>query len=165
MDKSFFWSVLLVLMIIVAYLVIPRRQFFRLLPFGIVSGFMVVLALLLFTVPLTGIWVFDIVPQTSILGVPLSLPLVWIPITMVFAYYTPKFDSRNMLMAWICIFTATITLLQGLINSAGIMRFVRWDLTATLLLTFAYFTFLALFVLKYGMVPEHQKGLGKFFFD
>lgn len=75
MDKNFIWFVWFILMTLVAYLLIPRRQFLRLLPLGIVAGFLLVLAIFLLNVPLLGIWAFDTIPN-SVVGVPLSLPLV-----------------------------------------------------------------------------------------
>lgn len=155
MDKNFIWFVWFILMTLVAYLLIPRRQFLRLLPLGIVAGFLLVLAIFLLNVPLLGIWAFDTIPN-SVVGVPLSLPLVWIPITMLFAYYVPKFKSRDMLTILISGFAAGTTLVQGLSVNAGIMRFVHWDLLATLLLSFSLFSLFALFLLKYDVVMEKE---------
>lgn len=149
MEKNYVWLAWLILMTIIAFMLIPRRQFFRLLPFGVVAGFLLSLAILLLNVPLLGIWAFDTIPSNSVLGVPLTLPLVWIPVTMLFAFYTPRYHSRKLLLAWISLFAAVTTLIHGLAEGAGIVRFVRWDLLATLLLTFGLFSLIALFILRY----------------
>lgn len=156
MNNSLIWLVWFFLFAIVAVLVIPRKNIMQLLPFGITAGFVLSLAILLLNVPLLKLWVFDTIPANSILGVPLTLPLVFIPVIMLFVYYIPHMKSGNLLIPWITAFAAFTTLVQGLSVSAGIMHFLQWDLLATLLLTFSIYFFLAFFILKYGNISQKQ---------
>lgn len=157
MNNSLIWLVLFLLVTVIAVLLIPRRQLIQLLPFGITAGFLLTLALLLLTVPILNLWVFDTLPASSMLGVPLSLPLASVPVAMLFAYYVPEMRETGRLIIWITGFSVASTFVQGLSESAGIIRFLNWDLLAALLLTFSKFALLAAFVLKYGAVPEEQK--------
>lgn len=157
MNNSLIWLVLFLLVSVIAVLLIPRKQLIQLLPFGITAGFLLTLALLLLAVPLLGIWVFDNLPANSMLGVPLSLPLASVPVAMLFAYYVPEMRKTGRLIIWITGFSVVSTIVQGLSESAGIIRFLNWDLLASLLLTLSKFALLAAFVLKYGAVPEEQK--------
>lgn len=154
MNNSSVWWILFFLLAIVAWLRIPRKYLIKLLPFGIIGGFLLTLAILLLAVPILGLWAFDTIPAGSLIGVPLSLPLAFVPVMMLFAYYLPKMHRENRVLVWISGFTVLTTLLQGLSVSSGIMRFVRWDLMATLMLSFSGYFLLAAFVLKYGAVPE-----------
>lgn len=157
MNNSLIWLVWFLLFSVIAVLVIPRRQLVRLLPFGITAGFILSFAILLLAVPLLNLWAFDTVPADSMLGIPLSLPLAAIPLTMLFAYYIFEMQRNGKLIIWVTAFTVGSTLVQGISQNAGIIRFVSWDLLAALLLTFSKFALLAAFVLRYGAIPEEQE--------
>ena len=157
MDNSLIWLMFFLLISIIALLLIPRRQLYVLLPFSFVTGFIMTLTLLLLNVPLLRLWAFDGIPASSLLGIPLSLPLAFIPVMMLFAYYIPEADSKNLLIVWITVFSVLTTVIQGLSISAGIMRYIRWDLLATLLLTFSGYSLIALFILKYGALAQQGK--------
>jgi hypothetical protein len=157
LDNILIWLVWFLLISIVAFLLIPRRKLVQLLPFGIVAGFLLPLALLLLIVPLLNLWSFNTTAASSLIGIPLSLPLALIPAMMIFAYYVPRMEANNMLTVFIAAFTVITTLIQGLSVSAGIMRFLRWDLLASFLLTFSIYTLLALFILKYGVLSEEAE--------
>ena len=154
MNNSLIWLVWFFLFTIIAIVLIPRRQLFALLPFGIIAGFVLTLALLLLLVPILNLWAFDTVPANSLIGVPLTLPVASIPVMMLFAHYLPKMQAQQRTIIWITGFAVFTTLVQGLSVSSGIMRLVQWDLLATLLLTFSGYFILAVFVLKYGAVPD-----------
>lgn len=154
MNNNLIWFVWFLLISIVAFLLVPRKQLFRLLPIGIIAGYIMTLAILLLNVPLLNLWAFDSVPANSMFGVPLSLPLAFVPVMMLFAHYVHQMSSNNMLVVWITAFAVVTTLIQGLSVSAGIIRFLRWDLLASLLLSFSVFSLLALFVQKYGVLAE-----------
>ncbi len=156
MNNSSIWLVWFLLFAVIALLVIPRRYLVRLLPFGITAGFLLTLAILLLAVPLLNLWAFDTLPADSVLGIPLSLPLVAIPVMMLFAYFIPDMQRNGRLIIWITAFSVVSTLVQGLSQSAGIIRFVSWDLLAALLLTFSKFALLSAFVIRYGAIPEQQ---------
>jgi len=157
LEKSLIWFTLFALITIVSLLVIPRKQFFKLLPFGIVAGFLLAMAILLFAVPWFGLWKFNYLLTTSVLGIPLFIALAWAPAVMIFSYYVPKFNEKNMLLFWILIFSTGTTLLVGLFANAGFIRFINWDLLATFLLAFAVHGILALFVLNYEVVPREEE--------
>ena len=158
MDKSLFWFFLFLLISIVAYLIIPRKQLYRLLPFGIVAGFILAMALLLFTVSWIELWQFSNASTASLLGIPLFLAFAWVPATMIFAHYVPVLHERRLLIFWIMLFTFGTTMVQSLLLTADFMRFLRWDLLASMLGTFSIHTILALFVLKYDIsLPENRE--------
>jgi len=154
LNNSLIWLVWFFLFTIIALLLIPRRRLLELLPFGLVAGFLLTLGILLLMVPLLNLWTFDTVPANSMIGVPLTLPLASIPVMMLFANYLPRMHQSQRTVLWVAGFSAFTTLIQGLSVSSGIMGFQQWDLLATLLLTFSGYSLLALFVLKYGAVPE-----------
>lgn len=154
MNNSLIWLVWFFLFTTIALVLIPRRKLFALLPFGFVAGFMLTLALLLLIVPILNLWVFDTIPANSLIGVPLTLPIASIPVIILFAYYLPKMQAEHRTIIWITGFAVFTTMVQGLSVSSGIMRFLQWDLLATLLLTFSGYFLLAVFVLKYGAVPD-----------
>jgi len=153
LDESLIWFILFLFLAIVSILVIPRKELSKLLPIGIFAGFLLAMLLLVFLVPLLGLWQFKTAVYPA-LGFPIFSAALWIPAVMIFSYYTPLFDKRNMLIYWILIFTTLTTIVIGLITNAGFISFINWDLMATFLLSFAIHSILALFILKYNIVQE-----------
>ncbi|NLK00129.1 MAG: hypothetical protein GX318_02680 [Clostridia bacterium] len=153
MEKSFIWLTAFTLISIVSVIMVPQKRYIKLLPFGIFAGFLLSMAVMLLAVPWIRLWEFNHISSFSVYGIPLFLALTLLPTTVIFAHYAPKFHNEEKLLFWVLIFTTATTFAQGLLQQAGFVVFINWNLLAAMMLSFAIYSFLALFIINYEVAP------------
>ncbi len=77
-------TTLAIILLFVAFLLVPRPEFRRLTPSALVSGLLPGLAIFTLAGPILHLWWFR--DRAAVLGLPIMLILAWYPTEILFAY-------------------------------------------------------------------------------
>lgn len=130
MAAKFTWIVLALVVWALAFVLIPRNRFVKLLPFGLYGGFLMALAIQLMGVPLLKLWAFRNV-MAPIFGIPLFLLLAYIAEAMLFANFLPT--GPVSVSIYILVFALINILVQYGVLQTGLQVYIRWNLVYTTL--------------------------------
>jgi len=127
------WVGLAVVLWVVGLLAVPEQAFRRLVPFGVIAGFGLALAVNLAGGPILGLWGFNRVTW-PLLGIPFWVLLAWVPAVILFVYYLPA-DSLAR-AGWILLFPAVYTAVDYVFLRAGLRYFAPdWNIFYSFLLS------------------------------
>lgn len=124
-------------------LVVPQRDFRRLVPFGILAGFALGLLTNIVGSSIFGLWGFADV-LWPILGIPFWSLLAWIPAVIVFVYFLP--ESALPRLGWLLAFPAAFEVVNFIFIREGLRFFSPdWNYAYSYILSLG----LHIFVLSY----------------
>ncbi|EEG76346.1 hypothetical protein [Dethiobacter alkaliphilus] len=129
----FLWLLLTVFLFVALFFLVPVKKIRAYLPFGIFLG--VGLAVIV-------IWTFQFFLQYwEVTGDPVILgfttlftPLAWIPPTIIFAAYFPKYKRWYNVIGYVLLFAVGSMVVQYLLEQVGMWQSFRWNVLWTGLL-------------------------------
>lgn len=135
--QNLVWVEFFMLLSIVMLVLVPRETIVRLLPFGLVAGFVVALIIQLLAVPLLGLWSFNYVSFVAYKGIPIFVALAWVPSTIIFAHYVNTLDSPLLLYLISIGFALISSIVEYLFVHYGYREYQKWNIMATFALALA----------------------------
>ncbi|MCL6580387.1 MAG: hypothetical protein K6U08_02065 [Firmicutes bacterium] len=145
------WVLLAVVLWVVGLLAVPEQAFRRLVPFGVVAGFGLALAVNLVGGPILGLWGFNRVTW-PLLGIPFWVLLAWVPAVILFVYYLP--DGSLARAGWILLFPAVYTAIDYVFLRAGLRHFApNWNIVYSFLLSLGVHLLILSFYLTSVVAP------------
>ena len=137
-------------------MLVPRRDVVRLLPFGIVGGFLLALAVQWVAVSLLRIWRFNYTEFASYAGIPLFLALSWMPTMIIFGHWLQQIRSNTGRFFFIAAFAVGTVLLEWAFVFTGYRDYLRyWNVFYTAILALAIHYLLAWYLLATRHVGDH----------
>ena len=124
------WIILALVVWALAFVLIPRQRFMKLLPYGLYAGFLVALAIQLMGVPLLKLWAFRNV-VAPIFGIPLFLLLAYAAEAMLFANFLPS--GPVSVTIYILVFALINILVDYGVLQTGLQVYLRWNMVYTTL--------------------------------
>ncbi len=131
--KSLFWIEIFLFFSVMMLIFVPRPRIVRLLPFGLVGGFIISLILIYFLGPVFGFWRFNYPSIISVSGIPLFASLSWLPVEIIYAHWLYRSGNRLTYYAFwagMSLFSAVFT--QGLVY-INYLNYFRWNFYYTLI--------------------------------
>ncbi|HEY3314825.1 MAG TPA: hypothetical protein VGL40_06010 [Bacillota bacterium] len=130
------WVILLVGAYAVALLLL-RRRFLGLLPYGFVAGFFYTLAIQYLAVDVLGLWRYRLAfAGPTVYGIPFFVLLVWIPEVMLFIHYYPVNNVSRVF--YIFMFSVGATLIQyPFVSPLELLIYLQWNVFWTFVLAVA----------------------------
>jgi len=139
--NSLVWVLLFILAAIAMLVFVPRRDVIKLLPFGVVGGFLVALVVQWLAVTVLRVWKFNYTDFAAYRGIPLFLTLAWMPITIIFGHWLLQIRQGTGRFFYIAAFALSTVLLEWMLVLTRYRVYLRyWNLfyTAALALVLHY---------------------------
>ncbi|MGI6358197.1 MAG: hypothetical protein ACOX2K_05850 [Bacillota bacterium] len=156
MANSLVWVLLFILAAIAMLVLVPRRDVIKLLPFGVVGGFLLALAVQWVAIHLLRIWRFNFTQFASYRGIPLFLALSWVPATIIFGYWLRQIRSNTGRFFFIAAFALGTVLLEWAFVLTGYRTYLRyWNVFYTAILALVLHYLLAWYLLATRQVADH----------
>lgn len=135
MATSLAWVNFFLLAAVAMLILVPRRAIMKLLPFGIVGGFILALLIQIVAVSYLRVWRFNFVGSLAYQGVPVFLALTWMPLMIVFGYWLLTIRSTTGRFFYIAAYAVATVALEWTLVWAGYRVYLRyWNLLYTTLL-------------------------------
>lgn len=149
MANSLVWVLLFILAAIAMLVFVPRRDVIRLLPFGIVGGWLVAVAIQWVAVQMLRVWRFNFTEFASYRGIPLFLTLAWMPLTIVFGHWLLQLRTGTGRFFYTAGFALGTVALEWLLVLARYRVYLRyWNVVYTAVLALVIHYLLAWYLLS-----------------
>lgn len=145
MLNSLVWFYLFLGLTIILFLLVPKDEIIKLLPFGLITGFGLAFILQYFAVNIFRWWKFNYA-FLEILHTPLGVSFSWIPAVMIFAYFWPLADSKVGHLIYVIIFSLGTTIVEYSFVLLGYREYINWNLYLTFFLAFGVHLLLAFYL-------------------
>jgi len=147
--NSLVWVLLFILAAIAMLVFVPRRDVIRLLPFGIVGGWLVAVAIQWVAVQMLRVWRFNFTEFASYQGIPLFLTLAWMPLTIVFGHWLLQLRTGTGRFFYTAGFALGTVALEWLLVLASYRVYLRyWNVVYTAVLALVIHYLLAWYLLS-----------------
>lgn len=131
-PETMWWIVIFLASFTIMFIIVPPRKGPDLAPFGFWLGIVQAMAILWFGQ--TFFKVFLVKGDPTILGIPVSITLMWFPIAVIFAYFFPRMDTLLKKVVYIMVFAVGSSLGQFTLENLGLWESLRWNPLYTFLL-------------------------------
>ncbi len=149
MANSLVWVLLFMMAAIAMLVFVPRRDVIRLLPFGIVGGWLVAVAIQWVAVQILRVWRFNFTEFASYRGIPLFLTLAWMPLTIVFGHWLLQIRTGTGRFFYTAGFALGTVVLEWLLVLASYRVYLRyWNVVYTAVLALVIHYLLAWYLLS-----------------
>lgn len=158
MANSLVWVLLFILAAIAMLVFVPRRDVIRLLPFGIVGGFLLAVAIQWAAVLYFRVWRFNYTEFAAYRGIPLFLTLAWMPITIIFGHWLLQLRTGTGRFFYVAGFALGTVVLEWLFVITRYRVYLRyWNLLYTAILALVLHYLLAWYLLATRRVDNQPK--------
>ncbi|MGI6552565.1 MAG: hypothetical protein GX779_02920 [Clostridia bacterium] len=142
---TYLWLAAFLTSVMLFLILVPEESIRRFHVFGMVTGFLLGLVLLVLMTPVLGYWYF--VPDFfTVAGMPLFLALAWWPLEILFAHYFVHWSSTLDSLWLVLVPAAGAVLFQYLALRLELLDFRFWSLLNTFLLSVAIHFALGLYL-------------------
>jgi len=139
MFGSLFWILGFVVLSLAVFILVPVNRVMKLIPFALVTGFMLSLILMYFFVNVFHLWRFNYTAVFSFAGIPIFASLSWTPAVILYAHYLGRMETRTAYYGYTAAVAVIIAVVvQGLVL-AGYLVFIRWNFFYTFVMGFVIF--------------------------
>ncbi|MBM7557906.1 CBO0543 family protein [Halanaerobacter jeridensis] len=145
MSISLIWIYLFAGLTILLFLIVPRKQVMKLLPFGFIAGFGLAFILQYFAVNIFRWWKFNYA-LVDVLNAPVGVSLSWVPAVMIFAYFWQEADSKLKQLIYIIIFSLGTTIVEYSFVILDYRQYINWNVYLTFILAFIIHSILAAYL-------------------
>jgi len=156
MIGSYFWLFLIVGFTLIMFLVVPTHRILELASFGIFFGFFFGIIIMYTGVTLLPLYKLN----NELLPIQdwgLSIPLAWIPTTIIFAYFLPKIvDTRLGLYGYILFWAFGTTGIYLLLKTLGYWQDISWNIVYNLLLALSTHIIMATYLYQTKYVAKYR---------
>jgi hypothetical protein len=157
--QSLVWIILFTLVAIGMLIFVPRREILKLLPFGVVGGFLLAAIIQIVAVWVLGLWSFNYTQIASYRGIPIFLTLVWLPTVIIFGHWLLQIRSGTGRFFFTAAFALATVALEWAFVFTGYRQYHRfWNVFYTALLALVLHYLLAWYLLsvRRPMSDEHK---------
>lgn len=144
--KAMVYPVFFIILTLAALIFVPRKRIVELLPFGLVAGAGVALAVQVIGIWYLSLWRWRFIEPFGWRGLPLFISASWVPAEIIFAHYIEE-TPKEMTLLYILGFAGIATAVEWWFIRGGFHVPIRWNLLYTFILGLVIHSLLSLYVL------------------
>jgi hypothetical protein len=148
---------LFVTSVVLMFLVVPWERIKKLLPLGLIGGFVVALILLYVMQNLLGLWIFERVDVINILRLPIFLSLAWLPFVITFSHLIAQYRNAVLMIGILAAFPLGATFIHLFFLNNGMLTYNNWNLFGTFIISLAIHLAIAFYLYITGQLKNLQK--------
>ncbi len=156
LGGSLFWIILFILLSLVTIIAVPRSKILKILPFSLVSGFILSFVLMYLYVNIFRWWEFNYPGVISLAGVPLFASLSWTPAVIIYSHFLSWPKGKWLFYGYIAgAALATALFVQWLVL-VNYVEFIRWNFFYTIVMALVLFSVLNYYLAKVNLLKGEE---------
>ncbi len=131
---SLFWLFLFVMLSLIMVLTVPESRIWKILPFGLVSGFVLSFGLMYLYVNVFHWWRFNYPGVFSLAGVPLLASLSWTPAVIIYTHFLSWLKKKWLFYGYVAGAALLTALFVQWLVAVNYLEFIRWNFFYTVIM-------------------------------